>query len=723
MNKRPTISLNLIAKNEIHNIKALFDSIEGCFDEIIFVDTGSTDGTPDFAKALGAKVFHFPWVNDFSEARNYALEQSKCDYIAWLDLDDALNNKEEFIKWRDNVMEVSDFWLANYHYAYDFDKKAPLCTFPRERVVKRSKGFKWKYFVHEGLLPPKGANIPAQMVPNWDVIHRRSPQDLAKDKSRNLNLFEVNQDKLDTRMKYYWGKELFENRMIKESIPKLYEAMIQPDLDAHDRVMCLQYLTFAHLETGEPQKAFELAQAGINLDPHRAEFHCAMGDAKIKLGQLVNALPFFYAAKHCIQNVNLVSKFIYANLDAYGSYPRIAISKILAQMGKLDESLLELEEAKKTYQNPEIDLLINEINKLRNLHRFDVSLAQDCSDIIFTCFTNAYEWDGEIYRKKGIGGSETAEIELAEWFAKLTTRKVIIFNSVTNERHINGVTYKPIETVNEYLKHNKPWVHIAWRHNNKICDALTIVHSHDLQTPGVENTHNYAKVAVLTPWHRDFMHSTQKVPFEKMFLTGNGIVPERFDEISEKDEFSFVFSSSPDRGLDRAMLVLDKVREEFPEITLKVFYGVEHLDQYGLKDLKEKLLNMMKERPWVTYYGKTEQKEMMKHFKKAAYVVQPSNFLETFGISALEMVCSGIYPIFRRIGGIADTLKPFADKGMASLVEGDCVTDEEFKRYIDETIMAVKEKRYLRVQVDAESLSWKNRAIEWLDEIKRLKGE
>lgn len=720
---RPTISLTVICKNEEHNIPAWFFSIKDCFDEIIFVDTGSTDNSVELAKALGCKVFHFDWVNDFSAARNFALDQATCDYVCWVDLDDSLSDREAFIKFRNTVMGCADFWMSNYHYAYDFEKKLPLCTFPRERIIKRNRPFRWKYFVHEGLMPV-GFTPQLQFAPTWTILHRRTANDLAKDRSRNLNLFNVNQDKLDTRMMFYWGKELFENKMIEESIPKLAEAFSKPDLDAHDRVMCLQYLTYAHLETNKLQQAMELAQQGVILDPNRAEFHVVMADARIKAGDLLNALPFLYAAKHCIKNTNATSQFTFSNNDAYGSYPSNAIVKILAQMGRLDDALKEALDAKEKYQHPETDLLIKELDRIKRLQTFDYANASDCSDIIFTCFANAYEWDGEIYRRQGLGGSETAEIELAEWFAKLTTRKIIIFNSVSTEKHINGVIYKPIEMLNEYVKHHKPWMHIAWRHNTKVTNATTIVHSHDLQTPQIENLDNFDKVAVLTPWHREFMHATQNVPLDKMFLTGNGIVPQRFNHSVTKDPYSFIFSSSPDRGLDRAILVLDKVREIYPSVTLKVFYGIEHLERYGLKDLKDKLFKMMNERKdWITYYGKTEQKEMMKHFATASYVVQPSNFLETFGISALEMVCSGVYPIFRDIGGIADTLRPFVEKGMASLIDSDCVTEDEFKLYIDETIAAIKENRASRVVVDPSQYSWQNKAIEWLDEFKRLKGE
>lgn len=84
------LSVVLIAKNEEHNLPRAISSVTEVADEIVVVDTGSEDRTVDIAKEMGAKVFHFPWVDDFSAARNYAVDQASGDWILWLDADEAL---------------------------------------------------------------------------------------------------------------------------------------------------------------------------------------------------------------------------------------------------------------------------------------------------------------------------------------------------------------------------------------------------------------------------------------------------------------------------------------------------------------------------------------------------------------------------------------------------------------------------------------------------------
>ncbi len=85
------ISLSMIVKNEEKFLEGCLLSVKDVVDEIILVDTGSTDNTIEIAKKYGAKIFHFDWVNDFSAARNYALKNSSGKWILYLDADERLS--------------------------------------------------------------------------------------------------------------------------------------------------------------------------------------------------------------------------------------------------------------------------------------------------------------------------------------------------------------------------------------------------------------------------------------------------------------------------------------------------------------------------------------------------------------------------------------------------------------------------------------------------------
>lgn len=87
-----TISACYIVKDAAKDLARSLESLSGCVNEIIVVDTGSSDSTVDVAKNFGAKVFHEPWQNDFATPRNVALNVAKCSWILFLDADEYFIN-------------------------------------------------------------------------------------------------------------------------------------------------------------------------------------------------------------------------------------------------------------------------------------------------------------------------------------------------------------------------------------------------------------------------------------------------------------------------------------------------------------------------------------------------------------------------------------------------------------------------------------------------------
>ena len=90
MTSRPTLSLCMIVRNEEENLGRCLAGVKHLVDEMVIVDTGSTDRTREVAEAYGARVFSHPWSNDFAAARNYALEKAEGRWILVLDADEVL---------------------------------------------------------------------------------------------------------------------------------------------------------------------------------------------------------------------------------------------------------------------------------------------------------------------------------------------------------------------------------------------------------------------------------------------------------------------------------------------------------------------------------------------------------------------------------------------------------------------------------------------------------
>lgn len=738
--RRPTISLAMIVKNEVKNLPRLFASINGCFDEIHITDTGSTDGTIEWLKENGenyslAKTFvhNFNWINDFAAARNYSFSHVKTDYVLWADGDDCLKNREAFIQWRDYAMEFADVWFATYNYALDANGE-PIVKFIRERVFKVGKDIVWQYPIHEGIVVP--AHLSKDIVPNtsWSINHLRDAQDIAADKSRNITILETlkEENKLDARLKFYYGKELYESGKAYDSIIAFDIAIADKGLEQHDRALSYQYAAYAAIQCGDNikmemvaeryafyDKALNYCFEGIKFDPTRAEFHVIIGDIYLKKQDLAKAIPFYAAAKSCRFTKPANTAYegaIYSFVDCYGLNPSLQLTKILTHIGRIEDAKKEIQECIDLYDSKEAKDILLEIEKIQGLVNLDNN-QQETDDIVITCpVVSAYEFDEELYKVKGMGGSETALIEIAKHLKEMTGRPVKVF--AMREKDLvceSGVEYLSNRNLNQYFSKNRPKVHIAWRHNIKITHAPTYLWCHDLVTPSVEVSHNFDKILCLTEFHKNYVMAKQSVPADKIIVTRNGLSPEKFAfERKPKNPNKLVWMSSPDRGLVNCIPMLDIVKKTHPDIELHIFYGFDNLYKFGLAALADKLQEMIKERPWIKYHGFMEQSKMYREMCDAVVWPHNANFIETFAITAIEQLALGVYPVTRRLGALQDTLKEAEMHNYATLLNHDCVTTEEREAYASEVCRVLDNKLWENITFDIEKHAWANVAREWM---------
>lgn len=732
MSHRPTIALAVICKNEKHNLPVLMESVKDCFDEIHITDTGSTDGTVELINQWAAgenpansKVFlhTFQWVNDFAAARNASIAEIKTDYFMWLDCDDSLQGREGFINWRDNVMQFGDYWLATYHYAHDRVTQKPMCSFARERVISMKFNPQWNYFVHEGCIPKPG--MKSGFATTWNVWHRRTAEDIQADKARNLKMFE-GRGQLDPRMKFYYGKEYFENGNSHEAYRWLKEAIDDPKLEMHDRILGMQYACYCCLGFKTQESYFtarQIAHLGLQLQGNRAEFHVIIADTYLAENKLPEALCYLWAAKNCkgVPDGSPYSGALFSYPGASGDYPTTQIAKIYFHMGEFQNAKAMCEEGMRLYPtNKEFEGILKGIEEAETKCRIPVvGEVPQVDDIVITTppYHQAYDWDEELYKVKGMGGSETAAIEMAKHLKKLTGRPVKVFNPRASRLICeSGVEYIPTTELNDYMSKNMPFVHIAWRHNIKVTNAPTYLWCHDLTTQGIELQQNFDKMLCLTPFHKRYNIGLANIPEDKIILTRNGIEPKRFEKKGEiqKNPRKVIFPSSPDRGLDRIMKVMDIARAEIPDLELHVFYGFDNLYKYGLGAFADECKKMMETRPWVKYHGFTQQDELMRHWMESAVWMYPANFIESFCITVLEAMCSGTYAITRDIGALQDTMKFANENGMGKLIDMDCETEDQMKVWAQELVSAIREERWKNVNVDPQQFSWESVAREWV---------
>ena len=160
-----TIAANIITKNEEQNIARCIRSLKGVVEEVVVVDTGSSDGTLEEAKKEGAQIAQIKWKDDFSEPRNKALELSKTDWIISIDADEVLPERgREEIREMARMPEIAGWHMETMNYIKTSRQLNVLVNdgkykegrdFPyyvestKTRMFQRKAGIRWRFPVHE----------------------------------------------------------------------------------------------------------------------------------------------------------------------------------------------------------------------------------------------------------------------------------------------------------------------------------------------------------------------------------------------------------------------------------------------------------------------------------------------------------------------------------------------------------------------------------------------
>lgn len=195
----PRLTLSMIVKNEEKYLKECLESVKGVADEIVIIDTGSTDNTIKIAESYGATIHYFDWVDDFSAARNYALSKSNGTWILYLDADERLVKK--------SIPELNRIICTTTKTGYFCTIKSIDREESRDnsmqyvRLFANSPDIKFVGKVHEQIVPSLTYNeysLSKSSIAIDHVGYNVSVEDKQKKASRNLPLlleeYSINKD-------------------------------------------------------------------------------------------------------------------------------------------------------------------------------------------------------------------------------------------------------------------------------------------------------------------------------------------------------------------------------------------------------------------------------------------------------------------------------------------------------------------------------------------------
>jgi O-antigen biosynthesis protein len=305
--KAKTLSACIIAKNEEENLPRCLVNLQPIADEIILVDTGSTDRTKEIAFAFGAQVFDFPWTDDFSLARNFSLSEANGQWILVHDADEIISPRDydtlraiihkkvskpvAYILTTRNYTRnfLLEGWTANTGEYPEEEKGVGWVASPKARLLINDERFRFVNPIHELLEPSllkANANIIACKVP----VHHYGPLYNEKAASKGEFYYQLGKKKLEetgnnVKAVREMATQAAAMERYEEAI-KLWEEYIRfyPATNAY------YSLAYCYMEMEQFEKALTAAKKALELDRNSTEAVVRYANVSLYAGDVQDAI-------------------------------------------------------------------------------------------------------------------------------------------------------------------------------------------------------------------------------------------------------------------------------------------------------------------------------------------------------------------------------------------------------------------------------------------------
>lgn len=327
-----SISLCMIVKNEEDVLSRCLNSIKDVVDEIIIVDTGSSDNTKKIAKNFTDKIYHFNWCDDFAKARNYSFSKATKDYILWLDADDVILPKDvKLLKsLKNDIDKNTDIVMMKYNMGTN-DDNTPSLSYYRERLIKNFKNYKWVGRIHE-VITPTGNVIYSDIAITHKKIHISDPL-------RNLRIFEKmieENEKLDTRQKFYYAREIYYSGNFTKAIEKFNEFLNEDDKWVENTISALLDLSICYNKINDKQNEISTLFKSFEYDIPRSQTCCYIGNYFLRNNNINQAIYWYKLASTLTSN--LESGGFYET-DYFNFIPYIQLCVCYYKLGDIKNSI------------------------------------------------------------------------------------------------------------------------------------------------------------------------------------------------------------------------------------------------------------------------------------------------------------------------------------------------------------------------------------------------
>ncbi|OAT80876.1 tetratricopeptide repeat-containing glycosyltransferase family 2 protein [Desulfotomaculum copahuensis] len=342
----PKISLCMIVKNEEQNIRRCLKSVAGAVDEIIVVDTGSTDATAEIAREYRARVHFFPWNDNFSDARNASLDLASGDWILFLDADEELAaGSGEALRRLAGGDAVDGYFVQIINYLGSEGYLEP-CADLVFRLFRNHKDYRFRGSIHEQIVDvilEKNNRARYRAAEEIVILHYGYLDRQIAEKGkidRNLTLLkrELAATPGNRLLRYHYGVELYRAKKYKEAAEQLLQAAQGIDPQTIYLPKLLRHIVLSCYAACEYAPALDIIRQGLELFPHYADLYYYGGMICFDRGEYGRAVEFFQQA------LATPGQPVY-----FASFYGVRGFRACYQLGRLAEMFLNEDEAMRYY--------------------------------------------------------------------------------------------------------------------------------------------------------------------------------------------------------------------------------------------------------------------------------------------------------------------------------------------------------------------------------------
>jgi hypothetical protein len=291
---RKLISATLIVRNEEEYLGACLRSIAGVVDEIIVVDTGSSDRTREIAAHHATRLIDFRWQDDFATARNHAIDHAMGEWILYVDADERVRQSDR------QALEVALAEPGLCACTVRFHPRTGFTAYPEYRLFRRDPRIRFRSAIHETILPDLQRIVAAGegrigFAP-LTIDHLGYDGDQSHKTERNLRLLEKQVREDPERIYLWWhlGCTYRDLGQMAEAEAAWWQGIgIARRRPAHGPDIALCFVEIAKLKALRGEEVLALVREAQQLQPDNLLLHWIEARVLVAAGRYAQATPIF----------------------------------------------------------------------------------------------------------------------------------------------------------------------------------------------------------------------------------------------------------------------------------------------------------------------------------------------------------------------------------------------------------------------------------------------